>query len=82
MSQKENFKVVRPHLGDKWYDKGDTRSARRDTVKHLVKSGTLAEPDDDATDDEADSENKATGAVETKPAPSSVKSKDQAAAKK
>ena len=80
MSQKENFEVVRPHLGDKWYDKGDKRAARRDTVKHLLKSGTLAELGDDATDDET--ENKATGAAETKPAPSSVKSKDQAAAKK
>ena len=41
------YKVKRPHQGDKWYDVGDTRDAKPNSVAHLVASGTLVEPSDD-----------------------------------
>lgn len=41
------YKVKRPHQGDKWYDVGDTRDAKPNSVAHLVASGTLVDPSDD-----------------------------------
>ena len=35
------FVVRRPHQGDKWYDEGDTREARKSDVQHLIDSGVL-----------------------------------------
>ncbi|WP_119309643.1 hypothetical protein [Cohaesibacter haloalkalitolerans] len=40
---KREFKVLRPHLGDKMYDKGDTRVAEEAQVRHLIKAGVLSE---------------------------------------
>ena len=35
------FTVLRPHQGDKWYDKDDEREAREGDVAHLVERGVL-----------------------------------------
>lgn len=44
-----DYKVMRPHLGDKPYQSGDMRSAKAGTVSHLVAKGVLAPIDlDDA----------------------------------
>ncbi|SFN60526.1 hypothetical protein SAMN04488056_101447 [Cohaesibacter marisflavi] len=40
---KRDYTVLRPHLGDKMYEKGDTRTAEEASVGHLVKAGVLAE---------------------------------------
>jgi len=37
----EEFEVIWPHQGDKFYNKGDTRTAHPAVVKHLVDNGTL-----------------------------------------
>ena len=37
-----DYKVVRPHLGDKAYLPGDVRSAKPASVSHLVAKGVLA----------------------------------------
>ncbi|MDO6755384.1 hypothetical protein Q4598_04005 [Phaeobacter inhibens] len=37
-----DYKVLRPHLGDKQYLPGDVRSAKEVTVSHLVAKGVLA----------------------------------------
>ncbi len=42
-----DYKVMRPHLGDKPYQSGDTRSAKAATVSHLVAKGVLAPIDQD-----------------------------------
>ncbi|WP_181892965.1 hypothetical protein [Falsiruegeria mediterranea] len=59
------YKVVRPHQGDKWYDVGDTREAKPISVAHLVASGTLVDPsaDDGAASSEGE---KSAPAVENK----------------
>lgn len=36
-----DFKVLRPHLGDKPYRSGDVRTAKEATVSHLVDKGVL-----------------------------------------
>lgn len=43
MSAEEKFKVIRSHYGDKAYKVGDTRTARRQDVKHLL-GKTLEDP--------------------------------------
>lgn len=35
------FKVIREHLGDKFYRSGDVREANERDVKHLIKKGVL-----------------------------------------
>nr|WP_319516733.1 hypothetical protein [uncultured Cohaesibacter sp.] len=40
---KRDYTVLRPHLGDKMYEKGETRTAEEASVLHLVKAGVLAE---------------------------------------
>lgn len=37
------FKVLRGHLGDRFYAEGDTREAAPADVAHLVRNGVLAE---------------------------------------
>jgi hypothetical protein len=48
-----DYKVMRPHLGDRPYQSGDRRSAKAATVSHLVAKGVLApfDPSDDPPDD-------------------------------
>lgn len=45
----KTYKVARPHIGDRFYDAGETREAMPIDVKHLVDAGILveaeAEPD-------------------------------------
>ena len=45
----KTYKVARPHIGDRFYETGDTREAAPIDVKHLVDAGILveveAEPD-------------------------------------
>lgn len=54
------YTVMRPHQGDKWYDVGDPREAKPNSVAHLVASGTLVGPsDDDGETSEPAVENKA-----------------------
>lgn len=36
-----NYEVMRPHLGDKPYSVGDTRTAKPSDVQHLVEKGVL-----------------------------------------
>jgi hypothetical protein len=36
MSKLTDYRVVRPHDGDRFYNDGDTRTARAEDVKHLV----------------------------------------------
>ncbi|MBO9453259.1 hypothetical protein J7426_23560 [Tropicibacter sp. R16_0] len=50
------YKVMRPHQGDKWYDVGDPRDAKPNSVAHLVASGTLVDPsaDDGAAQSEGE----------------------------
>jgi len=38
----EKFRVIRQHLGDKFYQPGDERTADPAAVKHLVAQGVLA----------------------------------------
>nr|WP_320142410.1 hypothetical protein [uncultured Cohaesibacter sp.] len=45
---KRDYAVLRQHLGDKMYEKGDTRTAEESSVRHLVKAGVLAEVKDEA----------------------------------
>lgn len=47
------YKVLRPHQGDKWYAQGDPREAKEADVAHLVKAGVLkpADQDDPAGDE-------------------------------
>lgn len=48
-----DYKVLRPHLGDKPYQPGDVRSAKAATVSHLVAKGVLKPADqEDPKDDE------------------------------
>jgi hypothetical protein len=35
------YKVLRPHQGDKWYAQGDPREASEGDVAHLVAAGVL-----------------------------------------
>lgn len=57
-----DFKVLRPHLGDKPYLPGDVRSAKAATVSHLVAKGVLAPADqDDAAGDEGQKSDAETG---------------------
>lgn len=39
----EKFLVLREHLGDKSYAKGDERHARRADVQHLIANGVLGD---------------------------------------
>lgn len=39
----EEFRVLREHIGDKPYAKGDVRRARRADVQHLIAAGVLQE---------------------------------------
>lgn len=41
LEDRMDYKVKRPHQGDKWYDEGDTRVADERDVAHLVASGVL-----------------------------------------
>nr|WP_321457193.1 hypothetical protein [uncultured Cohaesibacter sp.] len=45
---KRDYAVLRQHLGDKMYEKGDTRTAEESSVRHLVKAGVLAEDKEQA----------------------------------
>lgn len=36
MSKTNEYRVLRRHEGDRWYDEGDTRTAVANEVKHLV----------------------------------------------
>jgi len=50
------YKVLRPHQGDKWYAQGDPREANEGDVAHMVAAKVLAaagttdgvEPDDES----------------------------------
>lgn len=42
---KEKFHVLRPHMGDKFYDIGDVREVEAATVKHLIGKTLIAEAD-------------------------------------
>jgi len=42
------FTVLRAHQGDRWYDEGDTREARKLDVAHLLARGTLGPHNPDA----------------------------------
>jgi hypothetical protein len=42
-----DYKVLRPHLGDKPYLPGDVRSAKAAAVSHLVAKGVLKPADQD-----------------------------------
>lgn len=35
------FEVMRQHLGDRFYNEGDTREANEQDVMHLIKNGVL-----------------------------------------
>ncbi|WP_304615846.1 hypothetical protein [Paracoccus sp. (in: a-proteobacteria)] len=43
----KTYKVARPHIGDRFYETGDTREAAPIDVKHLVDAGILIEPEAD-----------------------------------
>lgn len=43
-----NYDVLREHLGDRMYVKGETREAEPARVSHLVKAGVLREAAPDA----------------------------------
>ncbi len=45
-----DYKVLRPHLGDKPYAAGDTRTAKPASVAHLVKAGVLKAAGETAID--------------------------------
>ena len=56
MAEKE-YKVARPHIGDKDYAVGDTRTANPAEVAHLVANGVLIDanavwPDEEDEEDE------------------------------
>lgn len=63
-----DFKVLRPHLGDKPYRPGDVRSAKAATVSHLVNKGVLAPADQEGAGDDngnkADVETRGGGVVQ------------------
>ena len=37
------FEVMRQHIGDRFYNEGDTREANEQDVMHLIKNGVLRE---------------------------------------
>ena len=59
------FKVMRDHMGDKWYNKGDDREANKHDVKHLVPNVLIPEDEFKAAEQAAADDEK-TG--NTKPA--------------
>ena len=66
MAEKE-FTVVRPHIGDKDYNTGDTRIADANDVAHLVASGCLIEKKvEAATENKAEAERLAAEATAKK----------------
>jgi hypothetical protein len=78
------YKVIRPHQGDKWYDQGAPREADARDVAHLVAAGVLL-PADDVQEDETAAQSKAAVPSETgsqtvpeTAAASGVQSKDAA----
>ncbi|WP_319568969.1 hypothetical protein [Cohaesibacter marisflavi] len=44
---KRDYAVLRQHLGDKMYEKGDSRTVEEASVQHLLKAGVLAEWSDE-----------------------------------
>ena len=60
MSEKLSFRVKRRHMGDRFYEVGDTREATRAEVKHLI--GTVLE-EPAAGKSEPAPQNKAEGAA-------------------
>ena len=65
MSAEEKFKVIRSHYGDKAYKVGDTRTARRQDVKHLL--GTSLEDPNPAKEEKPKAKPKAKAAPKAKP---------------
>lgn len=61
------YKVIRPHQGDKWYDQDAPREAEARDVAHLVAAGVLV-PADDVQEESEPSQNKAAVPVQTKAA--------------
>ncbi|WP_083101422.1 hypothetical protein [Pseudophaeobacter leonis] len=59
-----DYKVIRPHQGDKWYDQGAPREAEARDVAHLVAAGVVG-PADAVQKEDAPSENKAAAPAET-----------------
>lgn len=68
------FKVLREHIGDKFYRKGDLREANASDVKHLVTKGILAAADEEKSEPPVKNKaeppvaNKAAGKGKSKPA--------------
>lgn len=48
MADKREYDVLREHEGDRFYKRGETRTARPDDVGHLVRLGVLGEPGEKA----------------------------------
>lgn len=67
----QDFTVKRPHQGDKFYNRGDTRSADPRKVAHLVRKGVLVLVDDEQGKEEGTvgSKDKSEPPAERKPEP-------------
>ena len=52
------FKVLKPHIGDKFYQVDDTRTLMASDAKHLVENGTLQLMDAEEVSDDNDSQPK------------------------
>ncbi|WP_420916546.1 hypothetical protein [Pseudophaeobacter leonis] len=59
-----DYKVIRPHQGDKWYDQGAPREAEARDVAHLVAAGVVG-PADAVQEGETASQSKAAVPSET-----------------
>lgn len=46
------FKVLRTHLGDKWYMQGGTRDMREQDAKQLIANGVLEDPNNPTVPDD------------------------------
>lgn len=80
MTKLMNYRVLRPHDGDRFYNEGETRTAKDADVKHLIPN-VLEEigPADFGGKGDHDDNGKTGGAapaVETAPAPTAQKSED------